>query len=103
MAHTKRAKMLNNAARDWAATNMKLTTTSASGSGAGETLYPCADCGTLRTKEEGGTTFTVCDECWEKHYAKYREAKRPNAAAARKALAKIQKLVTPNRDAEKNL
>lgn len=30
--------------------------------------YPCQDCGKLRTKDEGGTTFTVCDECWDKHY-----------------------------------
>jgi len=33
-------------------------------------LYPCADCGKLRTKAEGGTTFTVCEECWDKHYKK---------------------------------
>lgn len=26
--------------------------------------YPCKQCGVLRTKAEGGTTFTVCDECW---------------------------------------
>lgn len=32
-------------------------------------IYPCADCGTLRTKAEGGTTFTVCDACWDKHHA----------------------------------
>lgn len=31
--------------------------------------YPCADCGKLRTKDEGGTTFTVCDECWDKHHS----------------------------------
>jgi hypothetical protein len=36
--------------------------------GGGEPLYPCDDCGTMRTKAEGGTTFTVCDACWEKHY-----------------------------------
>jgi len=29
-------------------------------------VYPCAKCGTLRSKNEGGTTFTVCDECWNK-------------------------------------
>ena len=28
--------------------------------------YPCDECGKLRTKDEGGTTFTVCDECWDK-------------------------------------
>jgi hypothetical protein len=33
-----------------------------------EKLYPCAECGKLRTKDEGGTTFTVCDECWEKSH-----------------------------------
>lgn len=33
-----------------------------------ERKYPCADCGTMRSKNEGGTTFTVCDECWEKRY-----------------------------------
>jgi hypothetical protein len=38
--------------------------------GRGEAIYPCADCGVLRTKAEGGTTFTVCDECWGKHYGK---------------------------------
>ena len=31
-------------------------------------LYPCNDCGTLRTKAEGGTVFTVCDDCWDKHH-----------------------------------
>lgn len=28
-------------------------------------LYPCEKCGKLRTKAEGGTTFTVCDTCWD--------------------------------------
>lgn len=31
-------------------------------------IYPCADCGKMRSKEEGGTTFTCCDECWDKAY-----------------------------------
>ena len=35
----------------------------------GEEKYPCKDCGVLRTKAEGGTTFTVCDECWDKRRA----------------------------------
>ena len=34
----------------------------------GEKLYPCSDCGILRTKAEGGTVFTVCDDCWDKHH-----------------------------------
>lgn len=33
-------------------------------------IYPCADCGKMRTKEEGGTAFTVCDECWDKRFDK---------------------------------
>ena len=40
-----------------------------------EELYPCADCGKLRTKDEGGTTFTVCDKCWDKHYKKVKKDK----------------------------
>ena len=35
-------------------------------------IYPCDDCGLMRSKAEGGTTFTCCDECWEKHYGKPR-------------------------------
>lgn len=31
-------------------------------------IYPCADCGAMRSKAEGGTTFTVCDACWDKAY-----------------------------------
>lgn len=31
-----------------------------------EPIYPCADCGVMRSKAEGGTTFTVCDDCWDK-------------------------------------
>ena len=29
-------------------------------------IYPCEGCGKMRTKAEGGTTFTVCDACWNK-------------------------------------
>ena len=35
-----------------------------------EKKYPCVDCGKLRTAGEGGTTFTVCDECWDKSHKK---------------------------------
>jgi hypothetical protein len=31
-------------------------------------IYPCAKCGVMRSKSEGGTTFTVCDDCWENQY-----------------------------------
>lgn len=33
-------------------------------------IYPCEDCGKMRSRAEGGTTFTVCDACWDEHYAK---------------------------------
>jgi hypothetical protein len=35
--------------------------------GEAEKTYPCDECGALRTKAQGGTTFTVCDDCWDKH------------------------------------
>lgn len=38
-------------------------------------IYPCADCGKMRSKAQGGTTFTVCDECWDKHWAKKKAKK----------------------------
>jgi DNA-directed RNA polymerase subunit RPC12/RpoP len=31
-------------------------------------IYPCANCGKMRSKIEGGTTFTVCDECWDSYF-----------------------------------
>ena len=31
-------------------------------------LYPCDDCGKMRTKAQGGTTFTICDVCWDKRF-----------------------------------
>ncbi len=31
-------------------------------------IYPCDTCLTMRTLEEGGTVFTVCDSCWAKIY-----------------------------------
>lgn len=29
-----------------------------------EPTYPCDRCGKPRTKAQGGTIFTVCDDCW---------------------------------------
>lgn len=40
----------------------------------GERIYPCADCGTMRTKDEGGTVFTVCEACRDRHYHPKRAA-----------------------------
>jgi hypothetical protein len=33
-------------------------------------IYACVKCGKMRTKTEGGTTFSVCDECWDKNHPK---------------------------------
>ncbi len=33
-------------------------------------IYPCSDCGKMRSQNEGGTVFTVCDSCWDKRYSK---------------------------------
>lgn len=32
---------------------------------AGDAIYPCDRCGRRRTKAQGGTTFTMCDTCWD--------------------------------------
>lgn len=45
--------------------------------GADDRIYPCKDCGTMRSKNEGGAIFTVCDECWDKHHAKYKTPSVP--------------------------
>lgn len=33
-------------------------------------VYPCQRCGVMRTKAEGGTVFTVCDDCWNRDLPK---------------------------------
>lgn len=42
----------------------------AHGSDGDARIYPCDKCGLMRSKAEGGTTFTVCDDCWDKLHAK---------------------------------
>ena len=42
-------------------------------------IYPCRECGVLRSKAEGGNTFTVCDECWDKHAAPVSSSARPES------------------------
>jgi hypothetical protein len=31
-------------------------------------IYACDHCGRLRNVAEGGNIFTLCDECWDKHF-----------------------------------
>lgn len=51
--------------------------------------YPCARCGVMRTKEHGGTVFTVCDACWtQDHGPSFPERL---AAAIRERDAAIQR------------
>lgn len=49
-----------------------------------EKTYPCVDCGVLRTEKEGGAIFTVCDDCYDKHY-KPKKAKTPEDEAEKYA------------------
>ena len=44
--------------------------------------YPCADCGAPRTKAQGGTTFTVCDSCWDKRHPDVKRPAVPSPASA---------------------
>jgi len=61
------------------ADNFKPYPPPAQSSGAEEPrIYPCAKCGTMRTKSEGGTTFTICDKCWDE------ENPKPAPPAAKK-------------------
>ena len=46
-------------------------------------IYPCRKCGKLRTKAEGGTTFTVCDDCWDERPQKPAEPKWEEEIRAR--------------------
>jgi hypothetical protein len=32
-------------------------------------MYKCKDCG-IELNEGEGKTFTVCDDCWDRHYHK---------------------------------
>jgi hypothetical protein len=61
-----------------------------------ETCYPCQKCGKARTKAEGGTTFTVCDECWDKQHGGNTEGSvtgipvtDADRQAARKVIAEV--------------
>jgi hypothetical protein len=51
-----------------------------------EPRYPCDRCGTMRTKAEGGTIFTVCDECWDKDKSRTPPAPAPAEPPAPAAL-----------------
>jgi hypothetical protein len=52
----------------WVKARRALTQEASPGVTDAERIYPCDNCGTMRTKAEGGTVFTVCDECWTKLY-----------------------------------
>jgi hypothetical protein len=57
-------------------------------------IYPCDVCGTMRSKPEGGTIFTLCDECWDKEHRKPRPVERcscPEALRYEAALESIER------------
>lgn len=67
-----------------------------SGDGAQGRIYPCADCGKMLTKAEGGTTFTVCDECWKKAYSKLTEPAERSKAKEESELQRQVAIATQN-------
>lgn len=42
-------------------------------------IYPCDDCGLMRSQNEGGTTFAVCDACWDRHRFAEKSPKKEEA------------------------
>lgn len=54
-----------------------------------ERKYPCDLCGKLRSKAEGGTVFTVCDECWDATYRRTAPAREAVGEDAVDKLARI--------------
>ena len=55
-----------------------------------ERIYPCVKCGLLRSKAEGGTTFSVCDSCWDKLHPPEQPKPEPGAGLAVTATIAIQ-------------
>lgn len=41
-----------------------------------ERIYRCRSCDKMRTKAEGGSVFSLCDECWDKRYPKKDELEK---------------------------
>lgn len=60
--------------------------------------YPCDMCGVMRSKAEGGTVFTVCDACWEKHHKKNRAlaGQEPQARKARERVPEPTPCLCPH-------
>lgn len=62
-----------------------------------EQMYPCEECGKLR-KAEGGYTFTLCDECWEKHYHSKKGETNELREKVAKELRKVAGYHCPNKE-----
>lgn len=58
-----------------------------------EQIYPCAQCGAMRTKAEGGTTFTVCDACWDAAVPSYAQVGKPAPTYSADDLRKVAEAV----------
>ena len=55
-------------------------------------IYPCQKCGAMRSKAEGGTTFTVCDECWDETMAPAPAGEAPSGTVDLSDIESLPKL-----------
>jgi len=62
-----------------------------------ERIYPCDRCGKLRSKASGGTTFTLCDACWELAYGKRSQPVPlvPSKVKVSDLLSSVQQIINP--------
>ncbi len=60
-----------------------------------EAAYPCDKCRKLRTEAEGGTTFTVCDACWDTEHPRSEVAVPDKPTARGFEEAKMRALEEP--------
>jgi hypothetical protein len=50
-------------------------------------VFPCQDCGVMRSKAEGGNIFTVCDACWDRTFRDPARVRRLSTLAHNLAVA----------------
>lgn len=53
---------------DWCSGAIRAAIAKEKDKGPDNSTYPCAKCSALRTKEQGGTTFNICDKCWSESH-----------------------------------
>ncbi len=55
-------------------------------------VYPCQDCGKLRSKNQGGGKFEICDECYYKRQRKEKLLRYPEVGQFIKHIGKLIKV-----------